>query len=224
MKTTILFLLTFLLSSVIVFGQKVPLPQNYTIVDTVFGDLDKDGIKELVAAYNTRKIDVDSYDSVTRELIIYKRENGNWIIWKKSSQALYGSRDGGMMGDPFEELVIDKGILEISQNGGSSWKWGHTDKYRYQNDEFRLIGYTSNAGKPCEDWETVDFNLLTGKMIVEKAYEQCDEQDDNPNIYRQENETMYVKGLKITLQNRSTKEVKIVTPKYKHEIYVATKR
>lgn len=41
-----------------------------------------------------------------------------------------------MMGDPFGEIEIKNGILLVSQNGGSSWKWGHTDKYRYQDENF----------------------------------------------------------------------------------------
>lgn len=55
-----------------------------------------------------------------------------------------------MMEDPYGEITIEKGILSISQNGGSSWKWGFTDKYRFQNNKFELISYTSNYGKLCE--------------------------------------------------------------------------
>ncbi len=224
MKTTILFVIIFLLNGVTAFSQEVPIPKNYSLVDTASGDLDNDGRMELVAAYNTQKLDPDSYDSVPRELIIYKKERANWIEWKRSSQALYDSRDGGVMGDPFGELVIKNNVLHISHEGGSSWKWAHTDKYRYLGGEFRLIGYTSNYGKPCEYWEQVNFNLVTGKMLVKKAYEKCREEDRLQEIFKQENETLYVKALKITIQNRSAKEVKIVTPKYKHEIYIATKR
>ena len=145
--------------------------------------------------------------------------NRKWIIWKQSIQALYNSRDGGMMGDPFGEIEINNGILLISHNGGSSWKWGHTDKYRYQNGEFYLVGYVSNYGKPCEYWTNVDFNLATGKMLVKKEYEDCEHSAQE--IYKRENETAYKKNIKITIQSRNEKEVKIVTPKYKHEIYLA---
>lgn len=212
----ILFLL--LIHSLIGFGQEIPSPENFVIIDTVSGDLDNDGIKELVVAYNTRKEDT-SFESVPRNLIIYKMQLHKWTLWKESDQALYGSRDGGMMGDPFGEINIEKGILKISQNGGSSWKWSHTDRYRYQNGEFYLVGYSSQYGKPCEYWEDVDFNLSTGKMIVNKEFENCDKDQE---IYKRENETLYKKGIRITFKNRRQNEIKIVTPKYKHEIYVAT--
>ena len=204
-----------------ILGQEVPIPDNYSIVDTALGDLDKDGTIELVVAYNIKKQDEDSFESVARELIIYKKQNSGWIIWKKSSQALLGSRDGGMMGDPFGAIVIQNGILTISQNGGSGWKWGQRDRYRYQAQEFTLIGYTSMYGKPCEYWEEVDFNLSTGKITVEKEYEDCENLDQV--ISKRQNETFYKKGIKINLQSRRAKEIKIVTPKHKHEIYVAVK-
>ncbi len=37
-----------------------------------------------------------------------------------------------------------------------------------------------------------------------------------------ENEAFYSKGLKITIENRSVKEITLVSPKYKHKIYITT--
>jgi hypothetical protein len=219
MKKSIPIVVILLTTSLTVIGQKIPVPEHYSIVDTVTGDLDKDGRKELVVAFNTSK--ENGVDGVPRELIIYKLETNGWAIWKKSRQALYGSRDGGMMGDPFGQIKIENGTLLISQNGGSSWKWDHTDRYRYQEGEFYLIGYTSNYGKPCEYWQEVDFNLSTGKMIVKKEYEDCEKSDQT--VYKRENETLVKKGLKISIKDRNEKEIKIITPKYRHEIYIAVK-
>lgn len=213
-----IYLLIFLVTLVnLSYGQELPIPESYTVVDSVSGDLDKDSIAELVVAYN--KGPENEIDGVPRELIIYKLRNNKWTVWKKSEQALFGSKDGGMMGDPFGEIEIKNGILLISQNGGSSWKWGFTDKYRFQNGEFYLIGYSSIAGKLCEYWENVDFNISTGKMIVKKKYEECE--TEKQEIYKRENETLFEKGLKITLQNRQEHEIKITTPKYGHDIYIA---
>lgn len=207
----------FFLSSKLL-AQTIPIPENYKIVDTVTGDLDKDGTRELVVAYDTRKA-ADEFESVPRELFIYKCSKGEWIVWKKSQQALYSSRDGGMMGDPFGELEIKNGILLISHFGGSSWKWGNTDKYRFADGEFYLIGYTNFYGKPCEYWFDVDFNLTTGKMIVKKEYKDCEKGEQVIN--KRENEILIKKGIKITLQNRTSKDIVITTPKYKHEVYLA---
>lgn len=218
-KKTLIILIIFF-NGLTVFGQDIPVPANYVVIDSVLGDLDRDGQKELVVAYDTKKED-EPDESVQRELRVYKMQNGKWTVWEKSRQALYGSRDGGMMGDPFGGIEIKNGILLITQHGGSSWKWGHTDKYRYQDGEFYLVGYTSIAGKLCAYWKEVDFNLSTGKMTVKKEYEACDTAAQR--IYKREDESFYEKGIKITIQNRSEKEIKIVTPKYGHEVYIALK-
>lgn len=211
-----LYILTLLLSGLqFANGQEVPLPDNYSIFDSILGDLDQDNIKELVVAYNIGS--ENKVEGVPRELIIYKLENDKWIEWKKSTQALYGSRDGGMMSDPYGEMEIINGSLHISQNGGSSWKWAFTDKYRFQDGDFYLIGYKSIAGKLCEYWQEVDFNLSTGKMTVKKEYEDCETEEQE--IYKRENETLIKKGLQITLQKRQEGEVIIKTPKFGQTFY-----
>ena len=209
----------FLTTFHIVNGQKIPIPKKYSIVDSVYGDLNNDNVNELVVAYNTKT--ENGRESVPRELIIYRIKDKQWIEWKKSKEALYESLDGGMMGDPLGEIEIKNGILQISQNGGSSWKWGFTDKYRFQNGDFFLIGHTSIYGKLCEYWTMVDFNLSTGKMIVKKEYESCEDGGEQ-KIFKRENETFYEKGIKITLGKRNEKELTIETPKYKHKIYIST--
>lgn len=199
------------------FGQENSIPKEYRSIKEIFGDLNKDSIDEKVVVYNVSDTE-DDVEGVDREVIIFKKEKGDWVIWHRSKTAVGNSKDGGMMGDPFEDIEIKNGILLISQSGGSSWKWGYTDKYRFQNNNFELIGYVSNAGKVCEYWQDVDYNISTGKIIIKKEYEDCDKAQE---IYKRENEE-FVYKLKniITFENRDSEEIKIVSPKYKHEIYL----
>lgn len=200
-------------------SQEIAIPEGYYLIESIEGDLDNDGIEETVVAYNTAEVVEGSYKNVERDLIVYKKQSGKWVKWKSSLQALYGSRDGGMMGDPYDTMFIENGILQIQHFGGSSWKWSVTDKYRYQDNELYLIGYTSLSGANCEYWESADFNVSTGKIIVEKEWEDCDSEDaENKKV----SETSLVKGLKVTLQNRHEKRIHIVTPKEKLEVFVST--
>lgn len=221
MKPLSLFVI-YCLSITASFSQNVPIPSNYSVVDSVLGDLDKDGVDELVVAYNTKSDEDEIKEGVPRELIIYKKRNNQWVVWQKSMQALYESSDGGMMGDPFGEITIEKGVLKILQEGGSAWKWNHTDQYRYDGKDFKLIGYKSVAGRNCTEWEMVDFNLVTGKITVKKEFERCETEKDG--VYKQQNETFFKKGIVLTLQNRSVKDIIIISPKYRQEIYLASKR
>ena len=151
----------------------------------------------------------------------FKKEKDEWKIWHRSTNAIGNTRDGGMMGDPFEDIEIKNGVLLISESGGSSWKWGHTDKYRYQNNSFELIGYTGRYGKLCEYWVTLDYNIVTGKISVQKEYEKCENDDGDQVVYKKENEDFqYRLKKKILLENRKQSEVEIISPKYKHHLYL----
>lgn len=209
MKTTFCFLS--IIFSTFCFAQKEFQPKGSEIIETVDGDLDGDNIPEKVIIYNTK--DTTDYGNI-RELQILKKNNGKWTILEKSRNAVLSSNAGGMMGDPYQSTEIKKGILEITQAGGSSWKWGYTDKYRFQNGHFELIGYSSSSGKPEEYWTDVDFNLSTGQLKFEKEVENTQEYG------KSKNETFIKKGLKINLQNRNLEEQrKITLPKTKETVY-----
>ncbi len=208
---TAVLLIVYLMSN----GQDIPVHAGYTILAQEEGDLTKDSIAEKVIVFNTD----DSTDFGTiREIDIYKKSDNKWSLLASSKNAIGRSEDGGMMGDPFESIEIKDGILIIKQSGGSCWKWFKTDKYRFQNNAFELIGYTNIYGKACEYFENVDFNLSTGEIIYNKDYEYCDQEGQKAG--KDESETFYKKGLKINLTNRTSNEIKIVTPKYKSEIYL----
>lgn len=210
MKTTFCFLT--LIFSIFSFAQKEFQPKNSTINETVDGDLDGDQVPEKVVIYN---IPTDNDLGDIREIQILNKINNKWTILEKSRKAVYGSKDGGMMGDPYQSTTIENGILNISHYGGSSWKWGGTDKYRFQNGHFELIGISSENGKPEEYWTTVDFNLSTGKLVFDK------EVVNTKEYGKSKKEILIKKGLKINLQNRhQEKQRETVLPKTKEKVYL----
>jgi len=195
-------------------GQDIFHPSGLYSMAEASGDLDKDGFPEKVIVYDTH----DTTDNGTiRELWIFKRNNGIWQVWTKSRNAILKSEEGGMMGDPFGDVQIKNGVLNISFSGGSSWKWNHTDRYRFQNNTFQLIGYTSYYGKLCEYWEQFDYNISTGKIIYKKEYENC---DDGQKITKTERETFVNKTISLNIQNRYPCSISIKTPKLKRDLYL----
>jgi hypothetical protein len=209
MKTTYFLLLIFF--GTFCFAQKKFQPKNSTIIETVEGDLDGDKILEKVIVY-----DITSEN--LREIQILKKINNKWTILEKSRNAILGNEDGGMMGDPFLSCRINKGILIIEHYGGSSWKWGFVDKYRFQNGHFELIGHSSEGGRPGDFWSTTDFNLSTGKIVYKKEVENS----SIPENGKSENETFIKKGIKINLQNKNTSDSKFrfKLPNTKKKIYL----
>ncbi|WP_312175753.1 hypothetical protein [Chryseobacterium sp.] len=210
MKSILCFLTVTL--NILCFAQKEFQPQGATVIETVDGDLDGDYIPEKVIVYNTK--DTTDFGNF-REIQILKRVNQKWTIMEKSRNAILKSKDGGMMGDPYQSTEIKNGILMITQAGGSSWKWGYTDKYRFQNGHFELIGYSSGSGKPEEYWIDIDFNLSTGKLIFDKEVENTEEYGNSKS------EIFIKKGMKINLQNRNQeKRREILLPNTKEKVYL----
>lgn len=184
----------------------------------IYGDLTNDKIDEKVII--TELNEEGDYGKV-RLLQVFTKKNNKWIVLAASKSVILGSEGGGMMGDPFisKSLKINKGILEISHDGGSSWKWFVTHKFRFQKNKFELIGFHHVYGKPCEYFQTVDYNLSTGKIKFDKEFEVCE--DENLNKLKDENE-IFIKKLNPlpNFQTINVKEIKIITPKFKNEIYL----
>ena len=196
-------------------------PAAYKSIKEVEGDLDKDGIAEKVVVYDVTRD--DPADGVERDVVIFKKQGNNWAIWYRSKTAIGDSKSGGMMGDPFGDIEIKNGVLVISQEGGSSWKWSMHDKYRFQNGQMVLIGYTSYGGKPCEYWESIDYNLATGKLVYSKEYERCKDGEGAQFVYKKENETfMHKLKAPILFEKRESVKEKpsFITPRYRRAIYI----
>ncbi|KPH13611.1 hypothetical protein [Chryseobacterium sp. ERMR1:04] len=209
MKIT--FCVLSLIFSTLCFAQKEFQPKGSVAIETVDGDLDGDKIPEKVIVYNLK--DGGELGNV-REIQILKKVNGKWTVLEKSKNAILESSAGGMMGDPYQSTTIKNGILIIEHYGGSSWKWGNTDKYRFQNGHFELIGYSSSSGRPGDYLTDVDFNLSTGQL----DYKQ--EVHNTAEYGKSKKETYIKKGVKITLQNRNQeKQRKIILPKTKETVY-----
>jgi len=209
MKKSIFLL--FLLISTVSIGQILP---EFKL-DSLTGDLNGDGIDEKVVI--TQTTDSTTYGA-KRRISIFLKDDDNWNLWKESKNALLESDAGGMMGDPYEGIEIEKNILKIYHFGGSSWKWSITDKYRLVNDNFKLIGYTYNYGRPCDYWVNYDFNLMTGKFILKKEIENCD--SGEPLITKVEKEIFYKYNVEFDLLNRHLKELNLITPKFKEKISI----
>jgi hypothetical protein len=137
----------------------------------IIGDLDNDKIEEKI---EIEEIKIEGEDALERVIAINKKENDKWILWKKYKGAILSSNEGGMMGDPFQGLVIKKNCIVIDEYGGSSSKWGRTLTFRYQNGDFELIGFTSVGVSNCLDIESYDYNLSNGVIEYSRDSTSCE--------------------------------------------------
>ena len=100
----------------------------------------------------------------------------------KSEKAILCKDCGGIFGDPFAGIEINKNVLSINHYGGSNWRWGYTHRFRYQENDFFLIGQTSNSYWSVENCDKLndfagtkyeDINFITGQYEKKEISEDC---------------------------------------------------
>ncbi len=148
------------------------IPKNWKLIDKVEGDLNKDNLKDIAAVIEytvDQKPDENAdWSGQPRILfIIIQNNDGTYKLSIQSSEVILRSDMGGVYGDPFVGIEYNRGSIVISSYGGSAWRWGFTNRYRFQNDGWYLIGMTElsehiNTGVS----ETIDTNYLTGDQII----------------------------------------------------------
>jgi hypothetical protein len=155
-KFTSLF---FLLFSIALMAQKDNFTKKITKAN---GDLNKDRLIDYVQVLQDTASETAPY-----KLEIYFAEtNGNFkkiVSTTKAIDAQYPEgRNGYYNGNSFYEITITKGILSI-HNELIRGNFEH--KFRYQNGNFELIGFSEVYSDGQGTMGTIDFNLSTGIRI-----------------------------------------------------------
>ena len=160
------------------------IPINWKILDLEKGDLNQDGITDLVfAIQNTDKENIklndglgtDTVDLNQRILGIYFGTKLGLYKQQLISENFIILRDSPTMEEPFEGFKIgEKGFLEINFRfwySAGSWSMSnHKYKFQFKKDDFVLVGYDSNESNRASG-ETTDYsvNFLRKKIKVMKG-------------------------------------------------------
>jgi hypothetical protein len=163
--------------------QNLVIPKGYTKIAEAKGDIDKDGIDELVYVYNTtsetKSDDPEKNIGFSRELYICKIVGGKTKLWHKNTSVIRGSRDCGFCyeGGTNPKLTIKNNTINIEQTfySNSRHTQTNTNIFRFQNKDWYLIGATSYFFDTCEFEENYDVNFSTKKATVSHVYGDCDD-------------------------------------------------
>ncbi len=172
------------------------IPDGWHILERVEGkpekaesDLNNDGINDIaiVIEETNKSIEV----APKRALMVAFGNNDNtYTLSVIAENAILKADEGGAWGDPLEGISIDRGSLMISFYGGSNWRWYRTYRFRFQDNDWHLIGatlgsyFTGNTTEENADEE--DYNLLTGDYIKKKADEKGNIQTTEGNRGKKE--------------------------------------
>ncbi|WP_106914412.1 hypothetical protein [Chryseobacterium aurantiacum] len=170
------------------------IPKGYTKITEEKGDLDKDGKEETVIILETdqkasENKDYPEHKDFKRILYILKQDHGKLKIWKENSILLFSSGTGFYpeYNTP-PKIFIKTAALSITQefntNSRHSLTYKHT--FRFQNGDFYLIGAHENFADTCEFDFTYEINFSTGKVIVDKDFSSCNDNEKIPEDFYKE--------------------------------------
>lgn len=128
---------------------------------------------------NSSAEDIWESTSQPRKVVVFfAQKNGQFEPVLMHSDWVERSDMGGVLGDSFDGLEIHNGSFLLKGFGGSRDKWLRTIRIRYQEDKWRMIGYTERQvnGRTLKV-ETYDMNLLSYKINIKK--EDQDVETDN---------------------------------------------
>lgn len=108
-------------------------PVGYQVLATSSGDLDRDAYPDRLVVLDTLLADsLRQYSEARRPLLVLSGQpNGGYRLAARNDKAVMCSGCGGMMGDPFQQLVIKNGYFSVEHYGGSNWRWTHIITFKY---------------------------------------------------------------------------------------------
>ena len=165
------------------------IPHGWIVRDSAQGDLNKDGKADIVLMIQSdvpadyRKNDSFGSDSINANkrglFIFFQHQDGYKFI--KEADKIIPEHVTPTISDTYSGINIKNGILETAYyywaNAGSWLTYTTTYKFRYQNNDFFLIGIeyeSTHRGNMIE--ENVSINLSTRKLYIE-TIEPSDKQD-----------------------------------------------
>jgi hypothetical protein len=136
------------------------------------GDLNNDGINDVALIIEgTSKIEGEAPPRSL--MILLGNKEKSYSISTTGQKAVLLSNEGGVWGDPFESITIDKESILLSFYGGSNYRWFSSYRFKFQNNDWYLIGATLGSYLDTtttrDNADIEDYNLITGDYVFKKA-------------------------------------------------------
>mgnify|MGYP003332933586 CR=1 FL=1 len=150
------------------------IPKGFVLFDSFSGDLNKDEINDtvwIVKATDQTKIINDQYrgelDRNRRGIIIkLSNKSGSPKFIQNLDCFSSDKEDGGVYFPPDLSFELKNNLLFIKYDHGRYGNWQYI--FRYQNDNFKLIGYDLNEKRGPIITNKTSINFSTNKMLVSK--------------------------------------------------------
>lgn len=173
--TKIITLLLFFITSSLIAQKNKQTDEFIVQIKKAKGDLNKDNLADLVVVTQ----DTINEKAPYKLSVFFAQPNGTFkeiVSTTKAIDTQYPEgKNGYYNGQSFYDISIEKGILIIS-NELTRGNFEH--KFRYQNNNFELIGFSETYSDGQGTMGMVDFNLSTGIRV--STTERYDDSDEKP--------------------------------------------
>jgi len=160
------------------------IPKNHVPFDTIYGDLNKDGLEDcvlIIKGTDKSKIITHEYrgklDRNRRGIMVLLNKKGGYELAVKNYNCFSSeNEDGGVYYAPELDFQIDKNKLFINYSHGRYGYWSYT--FRLQNNDLELIGYDGSSNRGPIVLTEISINFLTRKKIVNQNINENTYDDD----------------------------------------------
>lgn len=130
-----LFAIAFLLQLSFSYGQSGSfrsfIPSKFVLLDSAGGDLDRDGVRDLILILRDTAEHTNP-DDAARPLLLLKGDGkGSYQLAGRNDSVVLCAGCGGVMGDPYQQMVIKAGYFSIEFYGGSRERWTRIITFKY---------------------------------------------------------------------------------------------
>ncbi|MBI4238461.1 MAG: hypothetical protein HY696_08615 [Deltaproteobacteria bacterium] len=137
-------------------------PSGWTLERQLTDDLNRDGRPDFALLLSPADQQID------RLLVVgFGDAGGGFKLSAVKADLVMCQSCGGMLGDPLTDFRLERGVVVIQLYGGSRDRWGMTYRFRWQQNDWYLIGYTDEIGDTLLGTaRTIDINWTTGAVIT----------------------------------------------------------
>ncbi|MET4082073.1 hypothetical protein ABIB40_002029 [Pedobacter sp. UYP30] len=140
-------------------------PAGWHLFSKTYGDLNNDGTDDLTVILeanqeiNETRVYGDNHTAIIREkqkprilAMFFRDKNSNqYQLSVQNNNFILRAKEGGVVGEPFEQMAIKDEQLYLRFKGGSVWRWEMGYTFKFLNNSWTLTNaissyYNNNTG------------------------------------------------------------------------------
>ena len=183
MRKLLFIILFFLLVRQITFGQFHNLnnyiPAGFAILDSASGDINGDGIKDLIIILKNKYENINS-DTTRPLLLLQGNSKRQYKLLARNDYVVLCEGCGGIFGDPYQGITIKRGYFSIVHYGGSNWRWTRIITFKYNLNSKHFILHRDSL----QSYHVSDLNKTTETLFYKENFDKLlFEKYSNRNVW-----------------------------------------